>query len=71
MDLFYIYMFIAFAIPAALLELKVWGITHVAQQPLPDQARFKRFRNNYVLVFSLMMGELEFQEASCLPWDPC
>jgi hypothetical protein len=73
MDLFYIYLFIVFAFPAALLELKLWGITDTTQQPLQggDHARFKRFRNNYVLVFSLMMGKPELRCRSLALWTPC
>lgn len=58
MEAFYIATFIAFAIPAAVLEFAEKGWTNTRNEPQPpNKTEYIRFRNNYVLVFSLMMGE--------------
>ncbi len=62
MDSFYLLLFVAFAIPAAVLEYTQNGcFGQLSELPHMQQgaakAQYLRFRNNYVLVFSLMMGE--------------
>jgi hypothetical protein len=56
MEAIYIFLFILFAIPAAFLEWSdnaCFGLLARGQQHKPE---YLRFRNNYVLIFSLMMG---------------
>ncbi len=60
MELVYIMLFIAFAVPAALLEYTenaCFGLgDRSRRRGAPGQEGYLQFRNNYVLVFSLMMG---------------
>ena len=51
MDLFYIIVFGGLGVLAAALEL-----TKPADLTAIKNAEFRRFRNNYLLVYSLMMG---------------
>jgi len=59
MESIYLFLFIIFAIPAAFLEYSdnaCFGLLSSGrgQQFKPE---YLRFRNNYVVIFSLMMGE--------------
>lgn len=62
MDLMYIVLFVMFAVPAAVLEYTenacfgLWERKTAAAQGL--SGGYLHFRNNYVLIFSLMMGEM-------------
>lgn len=62
MEAVYIALFILFAVPAALLEYSdnaCFGLlsgSRAGQQQ--HKQEYLRFRNNYVVIFSLMMGEL-------------
>lgn len=56
MDSIYILLFILFAVPAAFLEWSenaCFGLLSRGQQ---HKQEYLRFRNNYVVIFSLMMG---------------
>lgn len=60
MELLYILLFILFAVPAAVLEYTENACFGLAERRRGQQALNKdylHFRNNYVIVFSLMMGE--------------
>lgn len=63
MDLFYIIVFSGLAALAGALEF-----TKPADLTAVKNAEFRRFRNNYLLVYSLMMGEVS--PMSPLPLPP-
>eukprot|EP00882_Tetradesmus_deserticola_P023802 GHRQ01025931.1.p1 GENE.GHRQ01025931.1~~GHRQ01025931.1.p1 ORF type:complete len:103 (-),score=36.91 GHRQ01025931.1:493-801(-) len=62
MDVVYIALFVLFAVPAAVLEYTenacfgLWERKSAAAQG--HSGGYLHFRNNYVLIFSLMMGEM-------------
>lgn len=56
MEAVYLILFTLFAVPAAFLEYSdnaCFGLLRRHEQHKPE---YLRFRNNYVLIFSLMMG---------------
>ena len=67
MELIYIVLFVLFAVPAAVLEYTEnscfgWADRRRGQQATDKE--YLRFRNNYVIVFSLMMGETYAHQAA-------
>lgn len=61
MPLIYIVLFVVFSIAAAVLEGTGTSCFGLADNRRGQQAvdkEYLKFRNNYVIVFSLMMGEL-------------
>lgn len=62
MELIYIVTFVLFAVPAAVLEYTenacfgLWERKTAAAHA--QNGGYLQFRNNYVLIFSLMMGEM-------------
>jgi hypothetical protein len=64
MELIYILLFVTFAVPAAVLEYTenacfgLWERKTAAAHA--QSAGYLHFRNNYVLIFSLMMGEVQY-----------
>jgi hypothetical protein len=63
MEPIYIGLFILFAVPAAVLEYTenaCFGLWERKTAAAPGHSGgYLRFRNNYVLIFSLMMGEMQ------------
>lgn len=60
MESIYIALFILFAIPAAFLEYAdnaCFGLLAASRGGQQQKPEYLRFRNNYVVIFSLMMGE--------------
>jgi len=63
MELLYIILFITFAVPAAVLEFTDNACFGLAEprgsNGSTHRPEYLRFRNNYVIIFSLMMGEVQ------------
>lgn len=60
MELIYVILFIIFAVPALLLEYTenaCFGLAARRRGPQALDREYIHFRNNYVIVFSLMMGK--------------
>ena len=66
MDLVYWILFAGLAASAAGLEL-----TKAADTTVVKNSEFKRFRNNYLLVYSLMMGKPMECAARCARHHAC
>ena len=67
MDLVYWLLFGGLAAAAAGLEL-----TKPADTTVVKNSEFKRFRNNYLLVYSLMMGgHMALHATQCVGKAPC
>jgi hypothetical protein len=59
MESIYITLFLIFAIPAAFLEYSenaCFGLLQRGGKGQQQKQEYLRFRNNYVIIFSLMMG---------------